>query len=311
MAFNGSGVYNLVMDWVADAAAGIKIRADRHMTQDQDFASGISNCIARDGQSIISANTPWNGKRITNLGDPSAAQDAMTRAYFDAQMALPGVSRAFVQAQVKTTTGSIVLHADTRAFLVEVQGGGGGGNQGPSSASGQGAAAGGGGAGGYCAKWIIRPSGAYSPACSVGAVAAGQAAGNGSQFVDGTSTLTAGGGGVGTLGAAAAMISLGGGAGGSAVGGDINVVGAKGARSIVVNVGGPGGNVLANGGDGGQSRFGGPGAGGTVTTSSATGVTGSNGGLGAGGGGGVALNGGGGYGGGGGGAGIVIITEFQ
>jgi hypothetical protein len=111
MAFNGSGVYNLVMDWVADAAAGIKIRADRHMTQDQDFASGISNCIARDGQSIISANTPWNGKRITNLGDPSAAQDAMTRAYFDAQMALPGVSRAFVQAQVKTTTGSIVLHA--------------------------------------------------------------------------------------------------------------------------------------------------------------------------------------------------------
>lgn len=81
MAFNGSGVFQRVRNWVADATAGIKIRADYHDSEDDNFAAGISNCIARDGQSVITQNIPFNSKRITGLADPVNPQDAATKGY--------------------------------------------------------------------------------------------------------------------------------------------------------------------------------------------------------------------------------------
>ena len=38
MPFNGSGVFQRVRNWVADATAGIKIRADYHDAEDDGFA---------------------------------------------------------------------------------------------------------------------------------------------------------------------------------------------------------------------------------------------------------------------------------
>jgi hypothetical protein len=90
MAFNGSGVFLRLRNWVADAAAGVKIRADLHDTEDDNFAAGISNCIARDGQSLITQNIPFNSKRITGLADPVDAQDAATKHYADTKMPLSG-----------------------------------------------------------------------------------------------------------------------------------------------------------------------------------------------------------------------------
>jgi hypothetical protein len=75
------------MDWVNDATAQIKIRADRHDQNDDDFANGLSNTLTRDGQSQPTANIPMNGKKLTNLGDPTSDQDAATKHYVDV---LPG-----------------------------------------------------------------------------------------------------------------------------------------------------------------------------------------------------------------------------
>ena len=80
MPFNGSGVFQRVRNWVADAAAGIKIRADRHDEEDDNFKNGLSECITRSGQTTISSNIPFNGKRITGLADPVNEQDAATKA---------------------------------------------------------------------------------------------------------------------------------------------------------------------------------------------------------------------------------------
>lgn len=83
MAFNGSGVFQRLYDWTTDAAGGVKIRADRMDAEDDGFATGLSNAICKDGQTTITENIPFNNKRITNLGNASAATDAMNRQSAD------------------------------------------------------------------------------------------------------------------------------------------------------------------------------------------------------------------------------------
>jgi len=58
--------------WTGDASLGIGIEAGRHDTQDNDFASGIDNCIAKDGQNFATADLPMNTKKHTNVGNASA-----------------------------------------------------------------------------------------------------------------------------------------------------------------------------------------------------------------------------------------------
>jgi hypothetical protein len=78
MPFDGSGTFQRVMNWVNDAAANVKIRADRHDQEDDNFAAGLSNVITKDGQTLPTANIPWNNKRLVNVADPVNPQDAAT-----------------------------------------------------------------------------------------------------------------------------------------------------------------------------------------------------------------------------------------
>ena len=87
MPFNGSGVFQRVRNWVADATAGIKIRSDMHDSEDDGFAAGLTNCITKDGQTLITQNIPFNNKRITGLADPINPQDAATKASTTAAIA--------------------------------------------------------------------------------------------------------------------------------------------------------------------------------------------------------------------------------
>lgn len=83
MPYNGSGTFLRVMDWEADRDAGIKIRADRHDQEDDNFAAGLSNVITKDGQTQPTAHIPMNGKRLINLGAPTSGTDATTKTYVD------------------------------------------------------------------------------------------------------------------------------------------------------------------------------------------------------------------------------------
>lgn len=84
MPFDGNGSFSRVMNWVQDAAAAIKIKADRHDQNDDDIAAGLTNCITKDGQTQPTNNLPMNGKKLTNLGDPTADTDAANKKYVDA-----------------------------------------------------------------------------------------------------------------------------------------------------------------------------------------------------------------------------------
>ena len=107
MPFNGAGMFVRLRNWVEDATAGVKIRADYHDIEDDNFAGGISQCIARDGQSTVTNNIPMNGKRIVALSDPVDPQDSATKAYADTKLPLAGgtITGSLTVTGTVSTTG--------------------------------------------------------------------------------------------------------------------------------------------------------------------------------------------------------------
>lgn len=71
-----NGTYSGSTVWQSDAAAAVKIRADRHDTHDQDIATGINNCLTKDGQNSPTQNISWGNFKITSLANGTAATDA-------------------------------------------------------------------------------------------------------------------------------------------------------------------------------------------------------------------------------------------
>lgn len=75
MARNGTGTYirnNSVFTgatvWQQDRDAGTKITADHHDDHDQDIADALTQSIAKDGQTPITADLPMTGFKHTNVG---------------------------------------------------------------------------------------------------------------------------------------------------------------------------------------------------------------------------------------------------
>lgn len=69
MAFNGSGTFVRLYNWVQDAANNINIVPTRHDNEDDGFATALTDCITRDGQSPATANLPMGGFAHTNVAD--------------------------------------------------------------------------------------------------------------------------------------------------------------------------------------------------------------------------------------------------
>ncbi len=76
MPFNGSGVFNRVYNWVTDRNNGINILASRVDTEDDGFASGLTLCMTKDGQSTPTADIGFGGFKVKNVGNATLASDA-------------------------------------------------------------------------------------------------------------------------------------------------------------------------------------------------------------------------------------------
>lgn len=59
-------------EWQDDAALGIGIEAGLHDAQDNDLATGINNCLTKDGQNTPTANLPMGGFKHTGAGSANA-----------------------------------------------------------------------------------------------------------------------------------------------------------------------------------------------------------------------------------------------
>lgn len=72
MAFNGSGTFNRIYNWVNDRNAGLDITASRFDTEMDGMATGLSNALCKDGQQTATANQPMGGYKHTNIANATA-----------------------------------------------------------------------------------------------------------------------------------------------------------------------------------------------------------------------------------------------
>jgi len=75
MAFNGSGLFSRLYNWAADRDASIKITASRMDAEMDGMATGLSTCIAKDGQTTVTANLPMATYKHTGVGAANARTD--------------------------------------------------------------------------------------------------------------------------------------------------------------------------------------------------------------------------------------------
>lgn len=75
-----AGTYSLPRDWVNDKNSSVAPSAANFKQQDDDIATGLNNCLTRDGQGKPSANLDINTYRLTNIGAATARTDASQAA---------------------------------------------------------------------------------------------------------------------------------------------------------------------------------------------------------------------------------------
>lgn len=68
MPFNGNGTFVRLHNWTSDAANSIDINAGEMDGEDDGFASGLSNCVTRDGQGKMGADFTPGTPSAYNLG---------------------------------------------------------------------------------------------------------------------------------------------------------------------------------------------------------------------------------------------------
>ncbi len=118
MPYNGTGTFVRVYNWQDDADANIDILPDRMDGEDDGFATGLSSCITKDGQTVITANIPLNNHKLTGLAVGTAATDSVTLG--QSQTNVAGFIAAGGTADVITATfsPSITTLADGMIFRV-------------------------------------------------------------------------------------------------------------------------------------------------------------------------------------------------
>lgn len=109
---------NATGGWTGDASLGIGIEAGRHDTQDNDFASGINNCLAKDGQNAMTGNLNLGTtNKIVNVASATARTDAPTVAQVqDGSFIWLGTTSGSANAQTANATPAITAYAAGQKF---------------------------------------------------------------------------------------------------------------------------------------------------------------------------------------------------
>jgi hypothetical protein len=107
--------------WAGDASLGIGIEAGRHDTQDNDFATGINQCLNKDGSNAALGNLNLGGYRYTNAAASTARTDlAQVAQVQDGSYIWLGTTGGTATAQTATASPAITAYAAGQKFRMKV-----------------------------------------------------------------------------------------------------------------------------------------------------------------------------------------------
>jgi len=121
MAFNGTGTFLRIYNWVTDKANGVPITASRFDAELEGMATGLSQCITKDGQTTITANIPFNSNKITGLGNGTARTDVINVGQVqDNQFLYLGTTGGSADAYTLAPSPAITAYTATQQFTAKI-----------------------------------------------------------------------------------------------------------------------------------------------------------------------------------------------
>tara|TARA_Y100000592_G_scaffold49713_1_gene78760 strand:- start:29533 stop:30840 length:1308 start_codon:yes stop_codon:yes gene_type:complete len=121
MPRNGTGTYTLPYNWNDDLANGITIQAGRMMGQQDDIATGLTNSIAKDGQTPYTGNQSMGNNKITSLGNSTDARDAIPTAQVqNSSLFNLGTSSGVADAYTAAAVPAIAAYEATMSFRIKI-----------------------------------------------------------------------------------------------------------------------------------------------------------------------------------------------
>ena len=121
MAFNGTGTFLRLYNWVTDKTNSVPITASRVDAEMDGMATGLSSCITKDGQTTITANIPFNSFKATGLGVGTARTDAISVGQVqDNQFLYLGTTSGSADAYTLALSPAITAYATTQQFTVKI-----------------------------------------------------------------------------------------------------------------------------------------------------------------------------------------------
>lgn len=118
MAFNGSGTFNRVHSWATDKTNTVAVTASRMDAEDDGFATGLTTCITKDGQTTTTARIPFASGVSAAAGTVSGVSygltnDLDTGLYFPAAnswgLSAGGTETLRSTATAVTLTGTLAV----------------------------------------------------------------------------------------------------------------------------------------------------------------------------------------------------------
>lgn len=116
MPYDSQGKFTRLHNWEQDRIDGIEIVTDHHDEEDNNFATGLNECLLRDGRVPLEGNLDLGGFKVTKLGNATTASDAVCKSQLDEakQQVMSGLNSSFLVGDVKCSA----LQSDHKNWLL-------------------------------------------------------------------------------------------------------------------------------------------------------------------------------------------------
>ena len=122
MPRNGSGTQTRLYSWVSDKANSIPVTASKMDAEMDDMTTSLSNSIAKDGQTTITANIPFNSKKITGLTNGSDRTDSIALGQVqDGTYTTLGIAGGSADVYTASPSPLITAYATGSRYIIKIQ----------------------------------------------------------------------------------------------------------------------------------------------------------------------------------------------